>query len=607
MRISKLFLVAVGMIWMAACSPDWGQHDPEAGNQTYPSREVVATYSFEYSDETPVFSDVDRTLSLKTCEVVEVDTFGSNVLHLDSGYVRINNPLNNVTLQDGAAITMWVNIANEDLEKALFSFGYDEEDSAKFYFTPNAQLVYSKPGQLESLNLNVNDPSSVKTNAIDADGQWHFIALQVADDGYQFYVDGELKANDTQQHPTYSTDFDYKTLLNHINNAPYLYIGAGADTLMSEVYYDDITIIRNHMQEKDYNKKYGSSSGGDESSKAYVTVGATDCSAGWWSEFSDYFTVPVDGTFHTKFINHTSGANNWNNWLLVATTDADRSGDGYSEYFVLRADAYGWGNSDYNGDNISSDFVWDGYTSYMEGAVVDMTVTRSGSTITMTTTTTTVDGTVYNYSYHQDNCGEGQTIRLFLTVEAAYLEIDPEETYIGETYTSGSKLVGSADCSATWWTAFSDFYSCAAGDEIVFHFINNNTGTASNWNNWLLVCSTTELNGDGYSEHFVLRADSYGWGNSNYNGDNITSGFDWTTYVSDMHGADCYVRCKYDGGTVNMDAKQKTAAGVVMPAYSYYQTASGDLGFFLTAELASLDLLSVGYYPYFDKIFETNE
>jgi len=123
MKISKLFLVAVGMIWMVACSPDWGQHDPEAGNQTYPSREVVATYSFEYSDETPVFSDVDRTLNLKTCEVVEVDSFGSNVLHLDSGYVRINNPLNNVTLQDGAAITMWVNIANEDLEKALFSFG----------------------------------------------------------------------------------------------------------------------------------------------------------------------------------------------------------------------------------------------------------------------------------------------------------------------------------------------------------------------------------------------------------------------------------------------------------------------------------------------------
>jgi len=595
---------------MVACSPDWGQHDPEAGNQTYPSREVVATYSFEYSDETPVFSDVDRTLNLKTCEVVEVDSFGSNVLHLDSGYVRINNPLNNVTLQDGAAITMWVNIANEDLEKALFSFGYDEEDSAKFYFTPNAQLVYNKPGQLESMNLNVNDPSSVKTGALSV-GSWHFIALQVADDGYQFYVDGELKANDTQQHQTYSTDFDYKTLLKHINNAPYLYIGAGADTLMSEVYYDDVTLIRNHMQEKDYNKKYGGS-GSSESSKTYVTVGATDCSAGWWSTFSDYFTVPAEGTFHTKFINHTSGANNWNNWLLVATTDDERGGTNYSEYFVLRADAYGWGDSNYNGDNISSNYVWDTFKTEMEGATVDMTVTRTGSTIKMTTTTTTTSGTVYNYSYTQDNCGNGtQPIRLFLTVEAAYLEIDPEETYIGESFASGSNLVGSADCTAGWWSVFSDFYSCASGGEVVFHFINNNTGNGANYNNWLIVCATngTRDSNQSYAEHFVLRSDAYGWGGAagTYNADNMTQSFDWTTYVSDMHGAECFVRGKYDSGTVSIDAKQKTADGVVMPAYSYHQAATGDLGFFLTCEAASLDILGVGYYPYFDQIFETKE
>lgn len=609
MKISKFFIALLGFVSLYSCSEDWGQKDEPAGNQTYPSREQVATYSFEYDEETAVLSDMDKTYvpDGKVCEVIKDDSLSSNVLHLDSGYVRIANPLNNVTLQDGAAITMWVNLSQEALDKAIFAFGYDDLDSTKFYFTPNAQLVYTKPGQLESLNLDENDPSTVKTGAVAADNRWHFLAVQIGDDGYQVYVDGKLRANETNQSPKYDTDFDYKTLVEHLNNAPYIYIGAGSDTAMVEARYDDITLFRNHMQEKDWNKSLNG--GGSTPSQVYVNVGPDDCSAGWWSEFSDYFTIPVDGTFHTKFINHTSGANNWNNWLLVATTDADRNADGYSEYFVLRADAYGWGNGDYSGDNITSNFVWDGYTSYMEGAVVDMTVTRSGSTITMTTTTTTTDGTVYNYSYHQDNCGEGQPIRLFLTVEAAYLQLYPQETYIGYKYDSGSKLVGAADCSATWWSAFSDFYSCPDGDEVVFHFINNNTGTGANYNNWLIVCSNEALGGANYAEHFVLRSDAYGWGGAlgTYNGDNITQSFDWTTYVADMHGADCYVRAKYDSGTVTIDAKQKTAEGVVMPAYSYYQAATGELGFFLTAELASLDLTSVGYYPYFDKIFETAE
>lgn len=55
-----------------------------------------------------------------------------------------------------------------NLTRPLFSFGSEEKDvegndaSARFYFTSNGQLVYSRPGQLESLNLNENDPASYK-------------------------------------------------------------------------------------------------------------------------------------------------------------------------------------------------------------------------------------------------------------------------------------------------------------------------------------------------------------------------------------------------------------------------------------------------------------
>ena len=59
-------------------------------------------------------------------------------------------------------------------------------------------------------------------------------------------------------------------------------------------------------------------------------------------------TSANNSTFHTKFINHTSGLNNWNNWNLAVTTDANRGGTGYAEYFVIRARCLGWGNGDYS-------------------------------------------------------------------------------------------------------------------------------------------------------------------------------------------------------------------------------------------------------------------
>lgn len=89
---------------------------------------------------------------------------------------------NGVKLQNGAAITFAVKIdaavaedgtvADVDLTRPLISFGSDEKDaagndiSAHFYITANGQVVYNKPTQLQSLNLNENDPASVKTGIL---------------------------------------------------------------------------------------------------------------------------------------------------------------------------------------------------------------------------------------------------------------------------------------------------------------------------------------------------------------------------------------------------------------------------------------------------------
>ena len=621
-------LLALGF---TACT-DWGEQDGAAGNQVYPERQVLTSYDFEYSEEKPELSDM--LIHNDVCEVVKDDYLGSNVLHLTGmGGAKIANPFNNVKLQNGAAITFYVKVdcaegEEMDLTRPLFSFGSEEKDvegndaSARFYFTPNGQLVYSRPGQLESLNLNENDPASYKTGIL-SPNEWHFVALQLGQKGYQLYVDGKKSLSGYQPEGVSATTFSYQTLLDSIQSLPYLYLGTTSAEFgakeQGSISLDNVTLIRNQMNEKDWNKVPTGNGGSTEDEAVYVPVGPEDCSAAWWSAWSDYFVIPANQTFHTKFINHTSGADQWNNWNLVVATDADRGAAGYSEYFVLRSDLYGWGNADYNAANITNEGYgdWEQFKKNMEGATVDMTVERRGAEVYVTAVATCKDGTVYKEMYHQPCAADGN-IRAFLACDHSYLQLNAAETFVGEEYASGSALVGPADCSAAWWTAFSKYYplNSSISDDcpFVIQFVNNNSGSGSNWNNWLVVCSTADRGGDGYFENFVIRSDAFAWfgagGDSNANTANldfkITQTFNWDSYVSDMHGAMCYLKFTRSGNSLTMDAKQRKENGEYMPDFQFQFNSmkEGNAGFFLTAELASLDVLKAGYFPYYKLLFE---
>lgn len=621
-------LLALGF---TACT-DWGEQDGAAGNQVYPERQVLTSYDFEYSEEKPELSDM--LIHNDVCEVVKDDYLGSNVLHLTGmGGAKIANPFNNVKLQNGAAITFCVKVdcaegEEMDLTRPLFSFGSEEKDvegndaSARFYFTPNGQLVYSRPGQLESLNLNENDPASYKTGIL-SPNEWHFVALQLGQKGYQLYVDGKKSLSGYQPEGVSATTFSYQTLLDSIQSLPYLYLGTTSAEFgakeQGSISLDNVTLIRNQMNEKDWNKVPTGNGGSTEDEAVYVPVGPENCSAAWWSAWSDYFVIPANQTFHTKFINHTSGADNWHNWNLVVATDADRGAAGYSEYFVLRSDLYGWGNADYNAANITNEGYgdWEQFKKNMEGATVDMTVERRGAEVYVTAVATCKDGTVYKEMYHQPCAADGN-IRAFLACDHSYLQLNAAETFVGEEYASGSALVGPADCSAAWWTAFSKYYplNSSISDDcpFVIQFVNNNSGSGSNWNNWLVVCSTADRGGDGYFENFVIRSDAFAWfgagGDSNANTANldfkITQTFNWDSYVSDMHGAMCYLKFTRSGNSLTMDAKQRKENGEYMPDFQFQFNSmkEGNAGFFLTAELASLDVLKAGYFPYYKLLFE---
>lgn len=240
MKLRKTLLSFACAIMVAlsftACGDDWGRQDDPAGGQIYPSKTTVATYDFEYSEEKPEYSDMIS--HDESCEVTNDETLASNVLHINGkGGAKIANPFNGVKLQNGAAITFAVKIdaavaedgtvADVDLTRPLISFGSDEKDaagndiSAHFYITANGQVVYNKPTQLQSLNLNENDPASVKTGIL-SPNEWHFVALQLSTEGYQLYVDGK-KSLSGYQTSSSATSFKYKTLVDSINSLPYIY------------------------------------------------------------------------------------------------------------------------------------------------------------------------------------------------------------------------------------------------------------------------------------------------------------------------------------------------------------------------------------------------
>lgn len=152
-----------------------------------------------------------------------------------------------------------------------------------------------------------------------------------------------------------------------------------------------------------------------------TTVGLEDNSSAFFTSFSSYYQIPAEGILTLRFINHTDGEHNWNNWVLCVATDADRDTENYNEYFLLRADNYGWGPS-YDHHNIVSNFDWEKYQAEMEGCEMLITIVRTGSKINVTADYKCLSGTTY-YEAFTAECGDGsQTVRAFLSTELGHLE-----------------------------------------------------------------------------------------------------------------------------------------------------------------------------------------
>ena len=150
-----------------------------------------------------------------------------------------------------------------------------------------------------------------------------------------------------------------------------------------------------------------------------VSLGAEDCSTAWWTEFTENMKIPAGETFEFNFTNYTSGANNYNNYVVIL-----RKAD-LAEYAVVRADNYGWGNGYAACTPIGTQGDWATWLATMNGAKVKLFVTNcNNGTADIQAIVTGNDGSVTTQSYLGINTIDPSDLNVSFVVDSSHLKFD---------------------------------------------------------------------------------------------------------------------------------------------------------------------------------------
>ena len=263
--------------------------------------------------------------------------------------------------------------------------------------------------------------------------------------------------------------------------------------------------------------------------KMYTTLGATDNSTGWWGAHSENIKVAPNETYVSSFTNYTSGANNWNNFVVVLCREDN------TEFAVVRADNFGWGEGYENNPNLwlsGGQADWGAWLAAMDGAKVTVAVTNNGDgSADVLATMEGNDGNVYTQEYKGINI-DPEDFYFRYTVDGCHLEFD--------------NVLGEEDNSSGWWSAHSTMLNVPVGKTVSTR-IRNYTSGDNNWNNFVVVL-TREDN----TEYAVVRADNFGWGDSYGACTPIGTQGDWATWLVAMDEALVTVSVTNNGGSVDI-------------------------------------------------------
>jgi len=279
--------------------------------------------------------------------------------------------------------------------------------------------------------------------------------------------------------------------------------------------------------------------------KMYTSLGATDNSTGWWGAHSENIKVAPGETYVSTFTNYSSGANNWNNFVIVLCKEDN------SEYAVVRADNYGWGDGYAACMPVGTQGDWATWLAAMDGAKVTTFVTNNGDgTADIKAVMVGNDGMTYTQEYIGINTIDPENFYFRFTVDGCHLEFD--------------NVLGAEDNSTGWWGAHSDMINVPVGKTYSTR-IRNFTNGQNNWNNFVVVLTRADN-----SEYAVVRSDNYGWGDS-YGACTPSGGqADWGAWLMAMDDALVTVSVTNNGGSADVKCVMVGNDGI-----TYYQDYIG--------------------------------
>ena len=168
----------------------------------------------------------------------------------------------------------------------------------------------------------------------------------------------------------------------------------------------------------------------------------------------------------------------------------------------------------------------------------------------------------------------GKTVTVNVTVAESALKL----------HKMAEKDLGTEDCTAGWWSAFTKDVKVPAGETYQVDFTNYSS-LANNWNNFVVILRNTNL-----QEYGVYRADNYAWRyDINPVPGTIYSGGqkDWAAWLAAMDGAKCTVYItNCNNGTADIQIVMKGTDGNTY--YQYYLGSNAidpnDLNFSFTVD-----------------------
>ena len=144
-------------------------------------------------------------------------------------------------------------------------------------------------------------------------------------------------------------------------------------------------------------------------------IGAEDNSTAFWGAHSQMLRVPLGQSVTTRIKNFTNLQNNWNNFVVVLTREDN------TEYAVVRADNYGWGDSYGACKPSGGQSDWAAWLKAMDEAMCYVSVTNNGSSADVKCIMIGNDGKTYKQDYIGISPVDGEDLFFRLTVDGSHL------------------------------------------------------------------------------------------------------------------------------------------------------------------------------------------